>query len=516
MDTRNRRGRVRSQTRARDGASPLRAVLASLLSFLLLVAVAPQGDAQEGETPVDLTIAFLGDQGLGGDAEAVLRLIRDEGADAAIHMGDFDYANDPAAWDGQIDAVLGADFPYFASAGNHDEAMFYEPGGYQDLLEARMNRVGIPWQGDLGVQSSFRYQGIFVVFTAPGSFGDGDDEHAPYIRDALAADDSLWSISAWHKNMQLMQVGGKGDEAGWGVYEESRRGGAIIATAHEHSYSRTHLLADVEHQVVAGTSEPLVLAADDPATAEDGGRSFVFVSGLGGRSIRDQELDGPWWASIYASDQGAQAGALFGVFNYQGNPRLARFYFKDVAGNVVDDFLVESSLGEGAPVDPPVDPPTDPTEPPTEPTEPPVCDPALEDCGTPTDPPECDPAFEACGDPDPQPAPEPEPEPEPDPPAPSDPPLPAPEPPPLPVPTGAACADGIDNDGDGLVDHPEDPGCRSIADENERKGKTRRGRACSDGIDNDGDGLADFPADSGCRGQRDRHEEPGRSWRRSR
>jgi Calcineurin-like phosphoesterase len=472
MDTRDRHERVRSQTRARDGGGPIRAVLASLLSFLLLVAVAPQGGAQQGETPVDLTIAFLGDQGLGGDAEAVLRLIRDEGADAVIHMGDFDYAEDPAAWDGQIDAVLGADFPYFASAGNHDEAMFYEPGGYQDLLEARMNRVGISWQGDLGVQSAFHYAGIFVVFTAPGSFGDGDDEHAPYIRDQLAGDDSVWSISAWHKNMQLLQVGGKSDETGWGVYEESRRGGAIMATAHEHSYSRTHLLADVEHQEVASTSEPLVLAADDPATPEDGGRSFAFVSGLGGRSIRDRELDGPWWASVYASNQGAQAGALFGVFNYQGNPRLALFYFKDIAGNVVDDFLVESSLGEGAAVGPPVDPPTEPTEPPTEP---PACDPAREDCGSPEEPPVCDPAFENCGDPEPQP--EPEPTPEPEPPASSDPPLSAPEPPPLPVPTGAACADGIDNDGDG---------------------------------------FADFPADPGCRGRRDRHEEPGRTWRQSR
>jgi hypothetical protein len=474
----------------------MRVALASLLSFLLLVAVAPRGGAVEGATPPDLKIAFLGDQGLGGDAVAVLELVRAEGADAVIHMGDLDYEHDPAAWNAQIDAVLGEDFPYFASAGNHDEDMWYEPGGYQDVLEARMNRLGIPWQGDLGVQSSFHYEGIFVVFTAPDSFGDGDSEHAPYTRDQLAADGSIWSISGWHKNMRLMQVGGKSDEAGWGVYEESRRGGAIIATAHEHSYSRTHLLADVERQVVAGTSEPLVLAADDPATAEDGGRSFVFVSGLAGRSIRDQELDGPWWASVYTSDQGAQPGALFGVFNYQGNPRLARFYFEDVAGNVVDDFLVESSLGEGAPVDPgepPSEPPTDPGDPPTEPTDPPACDPALEECegpGDPGEPPPCE--GDECGG-------DPEPEPDPDPPAQS-----------------TACADGADNDGDGLVDHPDDDGCRSPADGNERRGRVRPARACADGIDNDGDGLRDHPADPGCRSLRDRREQDARSGRRRR
>jgi hypothetical protein len=313
------------------------------LVFVLATALAPAG-GEPDPVSSEVTIAFFGDQGLGGDAEAVLALVRDEGADAVIHAGDFDYEDDPAAWNAQIDAFLGPDFPYFASAGNHDEGRFHGPGGYQEVLAARMNRLGIPWEGDLGVRSSFHFRDVFIVLTAPGSFGNGDLVHAPYIRDALAADDSVWSISAWHKNMRAMQVGGKSDETGWGVYEESRRGGAIVATAHEHSYSRTHLLADVQNQVVASTEPPLVLAADDPLTPEDEGRSFVFVSGLGGHSIRDQELDGPWWASVYTSDQGARSGALFGVFNYQGDPNLARFYFKDVTGQIVDDFFVTSSL----------------------------------------------------------------------------------------------------------------------------------------------------------------------------
>ena len=57
-----------------------------------------------------------------------------------------------------------------------------------------------------------------------------------------------------------------------------------------------------------------------------------------------------------------------------------------------------------------------------------------------------------------------------------------------------ACSDGIDNDGDGLVDYPNDPGCRSPNDLTEFGGLTR----CDDGIDNDGDGVIDFPADVQC------------------
>ncbi|HEV8325282.1 MAG TPA: hypothetical protein VG389_26965 [Myxococcota bacterium] len=57
---------------------------------------------------------------------------------------------------------------------------------------------------------------------------------------------------------------------------------------------------------------------------------------------------------------------------------------------------------------------------------------------------------------------------------------------------GAACADGVDNDGDGLVDLT-DPGCASPTDVDETDTPQ-----CSDGLDNDGDGAIDFPADTGC------------------
>ncbi|MDZ7288467.1 MAG: metallophosphoesterase [candidate division KSB1 bacterium] len=290
------------------------------------------------ETPANFKIAFIGDQGLGENAQAVLNLIKNEGANAVVHSGDFDYHDNPAAWDAQITNILGADFPYFACVGNHDKARFYGPGGYQEFMAARMNRLGITWDGNLGVKSSFVFNGIFFLLTSPDVFGFG---HAAYIRDKLAENTSIWRICSWHKNMHLMQLGGKGDDTGWEVYEESRKAGAIIATAHEHSYSRTHLLSNCQNQTVASTSDTLALSADDPATPEDEGTTFVFVSGLGGKSIRNQELTGHWWARIYTSTQNANYGALFGVFNYEGREGLAKFYFKDITGVVPDEFYVK-------------------------------------------------------------------------------------------------------------------------------------------------------------------------------
>jgi uncharacterized repeat protein (TIGR03806 family) len=55
------------------------------------------------------------------------------------------------------------------------------------------------------------------------------------------------------------------------------------------------------------------------------------------------------------------------------------------------------------------------------------------------------------------------------------------------------CNDGVDNDGDGKLDYPADPGCASAASTTEMP-------ACNDGIDNDGDGRVDSPWDVACAG----------------
>ncbi|HSK00377.1 MAG TPA: hypothetical protein VK932_04010 [Kofleriaceae bacterium] len=63
----------------------------------------------------------------------------------------------------------------------------------------------------------------------------------------------------------------------------------------------------------------------------------------------------------------------------------------------------------------------------------------------------------------------------------------------------AQCLDGLDNNGDGKIDFPDDPGCESLSDDSEDT--VCPGAACpecSDGLDNDGDGLIDYPLDPSC------------------
>lgn len=303
---------------------------------------------RDDQTPINFKIAFIGDSEVDAAADAVLSLIKSEGTDVVVHAGDLGYdSNAPVVFENNINAVLGDDFPYFYVVGNHDDHLWNITNGYQKLLESRFDRLGINWTGQLGVMSSFSYKGISFVSSAPDEFGITSSEAGNYIRDQLQEDSAIWRISFWHKNQRLMQIGGKRDEAGWGVYEESRRGGAIIATAHEHSYSRTYEMSNFETQTISTTANIVNLTKDELTTSVDEGRSFAFVSGLGGRSIRDAEssLDlNPWWADVYHSNNGGQHGALFGEFNYNGDATLARFYFKDIDSVERDEFFVRSNL----------------------------------------------------------------------------------------------------------------------------------------------------------------------------
>jgi Ca2+-binding RTX toxin-like protein len=87
-------------------------------------------------------------------------------------------------------------------------------------------------------------------------------------------------------------------------------------------------------------------------------------------------------------------------------------------------------------------------------------------------------------------------------------------PPPAPI-TITECADGRDNDGDGRIDHPADPGCDTALDTSESPDPatpppppppTPVAPECSDGKDNDGDGLVDYPKDDGCKDATDPSE----------
>ena len=334
-----------------------RRIFLVLLSILFYVFTAkylisfyfPKDAQAQTSTDANFKVAFIGDSGGGSNFQSVLNLIKAEGAQIVLHQGDFDYSAGPQQWMDMINNTLGQNFPYFGSDGNHDN---WDSDGYATFFKDRMARVGLnPPSGNLSPSYSITYKGLKVVFSKE----NGD---AAFIASQLGGDNHTWKVCSWHKNMTTMQLGGKGNEQGWGDYENCRQYGAIIATAHEHTYERTKTLLSTQNLVVDTNQHPLSggVPGNPNSVLVAPGKTFVFVSGLGGNSIRNQDRCLPStypygggtgcnyiWASAYTSDQGAKYGALFITFNVGGNPNKATAYFKNISGQVVDQFDITAS-----------------------------------------------------------------------------------------------------------------------------------------------------------------------------
>lgn len=280
-----------------------------------------------GDPPDNVTVAFLGDQGVGPNARAVLEMAQANGTDLVVHAGDLGYDASPDAWDRQVNRTLGPDFPYVAAVGNHDADRW---PAYQSRLQARIDRAAnLTCQGDLGVQSVCVYDGIVLLPVGAGTQGV---RHGAYLHQALTRHEARWEVCTWHKNQRPMQVGEKASATGWGVYETCRSAGALVQTAHSHTYARTHLMSSFQRGTVVSENATLHL---------DGGRSVAVVSGLAGRSIRGHDAtlaDNPWWAAIESADTGASYGALLCTFD--GDRADCRFRMID--GRVTDRFVLVS------------------------------------------------------------------------------------------------------------------------------------------------------------------------------
>jgi len=300
----------------------------------------PASISATGET-TEVKVAFLGDSGNGKGFRSNLKLIREQNVDLVIHEGDFDYRRKPKEFWQSIKDELGPDIPYFLVIGNHDTSRWDTEDGYAGQMTEYLENIGIEFES---YQNYYRrwsipYKGLRLV--AVGQDNEKNDEKDRFLRDELNSAEENWKICNWHKNQRAMQLGGKGNEMGWSVYETCREQGALIITGHEHSYERTKTLVNIEKQTV----DP---DCPDPNNICVGpGRSFVVVSGLGGLDIRDQQRCHPFeypygckeeWAFIYTNQQNAKHGTLFITFNVDNNPNKAHGEFITIHGEVVDSF----------------------------------------------------------------------------------------------------------------------------------------------------------------------------------
>ena len=117
-------------------------------------------------------VAFLGDQGLGINPKAVLNMIKTWNAQAMVHLGDFDYFDDPLTFSKMHDEIFDPSFPIFGVVGNHDIVKWQE---YRNFFTTRLSRSGAlgNCRGDFGVNSICKWNGLNFILSGVGTMGSG-------------------------------------------------------------------------------------------------------------------------------------------------------------------------------------------------------------------------------------------------------------------------------------------------------------------------------------------------------
>jgi hypothetical protein len=229
------------------GREPLKMAMWALpglmLLLLLLLPLAATGSIQHPHqphhTPKHFTLAFVGDQGYGLHAQAVLKLVRDSGAAGVVLSGDFDYRDDPPLFLEQLESTLGRRFPLFPAIGNHDVARWNGTDGYQPLFarHQRRARLAAHCYGELGIHHACVWHGVLVLSSGIGTLGSG---HAAFLEAALVKHaDVPWKICSFHKNQHAYQTDGGAWRCVWG----GTFGCAWAQTTshiHEHTHTHTH------------------------------------------------------------------------------------------------------------------------------------------------------------------------------------------------------------------------------------------------------------------------------------
>jgi len=256
-------------------------------------------------------------------------MIKNWNPDLFVILGDFDYVNNPTSWNSMLDSVLGEDFPLLAVAGNHDVPRW---SNYQQYIASHMKSSGLDQYctGTIGVDMVCNYKGLFFVLNAVGTMGSINS----YVNSAtlaLEANKHLpYKFCGWHKNQHIYQTGDKEDETGFAILDVCRQYGAVVCTGHEHSYSRTVLMSNFAQGTYVQPKQANTMQLSN-------GESFLFVSGLGGKSIRDWQnnaQNNPWWAKCASSNNGVNYGALLcTITNTSGTCQQT-----DITGKIWDTF----------------------------------------------------------------------------------------------------------------------------------------------------------------------------------
>jgi len=303
----------------------------------------------------EFKLAVIGDSGTEREAREVMKLTT---YDALLHLGDFDYSCDA---DKYFNSILDSDrsYQFMGVLGNHegvsecgtDKNQRFLHNVYDEMISSKNSKVKCEFSSSKFMWACV-YKNMRIIGLTSGVNGaDKRNEQLSFLKKHLTDAKEDWKVCAWHFYDKYFHTGkypGDGNiisGSGESFYDFCRENGAIIFSAHDHVYARTHVMSKFKEPTIdkfdSKTSEEIVQIRE--------GATIDILNGAGGYEMyieQGEQKDYPHWQKKYAKgsdgENAKKYGGLFCNFNHGGNNRKAYCEFLRInsSNKLFDSFYI--------------------------------------------------------------------------------------------------------------------------------------------------------------------------------
>jgi len=283
----------------------------------------------------EFTLNIIGDTGVTKEAEQVMNL---HSFDALLHLGDYDYECKPDSYFDKFNSSR--NYKFFGVLGNHESANECGETKYNKYISLLYNHMTNSKNSGTSCVFSPKktmwscvYKNMRIIGLSPYiSKDEKRGDQLKFLKKYLSESSEDWKICAWHYYDDYYHTGKYIENenfvsgTGESFYDYCKDQGAIIFSAHDHVYARTH--------VMSRFSTPKIDSYDYDTPSNivqiRKGATLDILNGVGGWEIyieRDKYKDYSHWQKKYArgsnNENAKKYGTLICKFNYGGNDKKA-------------------------------------------------------------------------------------------------------------------------------------------------------------------------------------------------
>eukprot|EP00833_Pecoramyces_ruminatium_P005231 jgi/Orpsp1_1/1179263/evm.model.c7180000068653.1 len=259
--------------------------------------------------------------------------------DALLHLGDFDYSCMP---DKYFEEILDSDrsYQFMGILGNHEgvsecgteKNQKFLHNVYNQMVSSKNSKVKCEFSSSKFMWACV-YKNMRIIGLTSGVNGaDKREEQLSFLKKHLRDAKEDWKVCSWHFYDKYFHTGKYPNDgniisgSGESFYDFCREHGAIIFSAHDHVYARTHVMSKFKDPTIdeydGKTSEDIVQIRE--------GATIDILNGAGGYEMyveQGEQKDYRHWQKKYAKgsdgENAKKYGGLFCNFNYGGNNKKA-------------------------------------------------------------------------------------------------------------------------------------------------------------------------------------------------